>query len=515
MSGFRFSDAVSAVQAALHPTGSSRRSGDHAAQPGSPTDTREFTLNDDHGTQQGASDAFPQIDDARLYALIPSFGLNAADDKRADASRSAVRAALDEMKLNYDLDPKSLGERSEYNRGCYEIVKILTRLRLQAPQDATGAALRSGLSGEVPADANAAKADLKEGENKGKAGGASQLGRAYETHDLLKAIDRRDVETIMAIRDANFDLLLDLGGGGSSSSTNTKNSTPLGYAMGLGKEWEGICIVIVGALSRFVNQLPDPEEEDLSGHDAASGQNPAHRASLKRQLDPRTMTRLRKVKANLKLAIDSSLQLNQTSLLASYCQVLNMSEGDGFVHKSVYAVGHALRARIVGGGSSIGHDNVITSADPFAVARAAVMQYVGEALRSKRDRIAAVGDYVDNACGDLILMALWDAIRLEPAEKAAMTAAEQESLHPELLNPLPAYFFARDERVTSHFVERQAELRRALEILNGHDKAKLPKPQRRPAMLKRAQEIAEALGGSIRSLSSSERLERLRSVIMP
>lgn len=189
-----------------------------------------------------------------------------------------------------------------------------------------------------------------------------------------------------------------------------------------------------------------------------------------------------------------------------------MSEGDTFVQRSIGAVQHALQARIVSGGSGISEGSVITSSDPFAVARQAVMQYVTEALRTKRDRIAAVEDYVANAVGDVVLMALWDAIRMRESEKSTLTAGEQEELHPDISQPLPIYFFARDDRVTSHFLDRVSGLHLALELLSSQTSA--PKGVRNQRIWKRAQEVAEALSGSLRRLNSAERLEVLRSVIM-
>lgn len=188
-----------------------------------------------------------------------------------------------------------------------------------------------------------------------------------------------------------------------------------------------------------------------------------------------------------------------------------MSE-DTFVQKSIGAVQHALHARILSGGSSISDGSVITSSDPFAVARQAVMQYVTEALRTKRDRIAAVEDYIANAVGDCVLMALWDAIRLRQSEKSSLTAGEQEGLLPDISQPLPVYFFARDDRVTSHFLERVSGLHLGLELLGSQ--ANAPKGVRNQRMWKRAQEVADALSGSVRRLNSAERLEVLRSVIM-
>ncbi len=77
------------------------------------------------------------------------------------------------------------------------------------------------------------------------------------------------METILAIRNANFDLLLDLSHSGGPAAKNSpaasaaggSSNTPLGYAISLGKGWESVSIVLVGALSKFVNQLPDDEDE--------------------------------------------------------------------------------------------------------------------------------------------------------------------------------------------------------------------------------------------------------------
>ncbi|KDN52667.1 hypothetical protein K437DRAFT_220099 [Tilletiaria anomala UBC 951] len=429
-----------------------------------------------------------------------------------DEARRAVRATLEEMELNFKLDPLSLGDRSDYNKGCAEIVGLLSRVRAHAPRGTS-----AGGSGRLaPNDGAADGKDIGKSTNKAamKVGSTAIPTRSYETHDLLKAIDRKDVETIMAIRDSNFDLLLDLGGS-SSANTNAKNYTPLGYAMSQGKEWEGICIVLTGALSRFVNQLPDPEEVDLSSHDAAkpatTGTSKAPR-SLRRQLDARTMKRLRKVRANLKLAINGSLALEQTSLLASYCQVLNMSEGDMFIEKSIGAVQHALHARIVGGGSSISTDSIITSADPFAIARYAVLQYVTEALRSKKDRIAALEDFISNSVGDLILMSLWDAIRLQTPESSVLSETEQAAAIPDLAEPLPTYFFARDDRVSTSFVERVNGLAQALELVRAH--SNVPKIKRHARMLNRANEVSQAFTESMHRLTSTERLNILHTVIM-
>lgn len=67
-----------------------------------------------------------------------------------------------------------------------------------------------------------------------------------------------------------------------------------GSAMGLGPAYEDVCIVLVGTLSRFVNLLPDivPENNKVALHD-----------SFRQVLDPATMSRLRKIRTNLKLGM--------------------------------------------------------------------------------------------------------------------------------------------------------------------------------------------------------------------
>ena len=503
MSGFSFTEAVSAVQARLRPSGG--KSSDDSSNAASATYT--LTLPQDSPSE---SETFPVLDDAKLYALFPSFGFDSEQDKRMEERRRCVRAAIEEMQLNYSLDTKSLGSRSDANRGYAEIVRLLSLIRLQQSFPSGGLSGGGHLSGQLPGDEGQGERG-RGAEGDGKAAGTpAKPLRNFETYDLLKAIDRRDMETIMEIRDRSFDLLLSMSGG-SSGSSNVKASTPLGYAMGLGKDWEGICIVLIGAMSRFVNQLPDPEQEDLSHKDVTAGTS-KKRKTLKMQLDPRTMSRLRKVRTNLKLAIDSSLVLEQTSLLASYCQTLVMSEGNHFVERSVEAVSHPLHARIVSGGSGLVTGSVVTSADPFAVARSAVMQYVTEALRSKRDRIAAVEDYVDNAVGDLVLFALWNAIKLSSSEHAVLSESEKERINPDLTRSLPSYFFARDDRVSSHFSEWCHGLAQALELVHAH--ADAPKPARHAKMWRRSREIVEALSMPVHRMTSGERLSILRAKIM-
>ncbi len=446
-------------------------------------------------------DSFPAVPDEQIQRLLPGEDLQDA--------REWVRAALQEMHLNFDLDPKLLGEHSDANRGNALLALLLSRIVVTAPDSAGGADGREPghLSGAVvDQEGRAAKGEASSEAFKSKSAGVAPP-REYETHDLLKAIDKKDVETILAIRNANFDLLLDLSQGGSKTKTSAaaaqaggSTNTPLGYAISLGKGWESVSIVLVGALSKFVNQLPDDEDEyeNASGSGAIGAQVTKVKKPKKLQLDPRTMARLRKVRVNLKLAIDHSIFQDQTSLLASYLQVLVMSEGSPFLHSAIEDVAHCLAARYSAAALADG------GADPVARARSQVMQFVTDSLRHKTDKVAAVKDYVANAQSDLLLMSLWSLVKLRGSQmEAAQKSVGSENELVDLGNPLPMYFFARDDRVASHFVARVT----SLQHVTG-DAAPT-------SLVKVAIRVAEALTQGARRKSSHERLQIIDAALSP
>lgn len=79
--------------------------------------------------------------------------------------------------------------------------------------------------------------------------------------------------------------------------------------------------------------------------------------------------------------------------------------------------------------------------------------------------IASVQNLIDNAVLDLILMVLWELVKLDvPLSADGITSGHNNSSSDDikaddetiaLLNqPLPAYFFARDDRVTTQFCQR-------------------------------------------------------------
>ncbi|TKY90674.1 hypothetical protein EX895_000672 [Sporisorium graminicola] len=453
--------------------------------------------------------SFPALSESQIKKLLPGAELEQA--------REWVTAALQEMHLNYDLDPKLLGERSDSNRGNALIALLLSRIVVRQPgsQDEEHERGEGHLSGAVvDQDGQSGRDTLSSNEGAKPKSALIAPPREYETHDLLKAIDKKDVETILAIRNANFDLLLDLSQGGGPAAKNSpaasqaggSTNTPLGYAISLGKGWESVSIVLVGALSKFVNQLPDDEDEYENAPQAATtigGTVTKVKKPKKLQLDPHTMARLRKIRVNLKLAIDHSIFQDQTSLLASYLQVLVMSEGSPFLISAIEDVAHCLTIRY-----SANSDG---GADPVERSRSQVMQFVTDSLRHKSDKVAAVKDYIANAQSDLLLMSLWTLIKLSRSQLDAVqqslgSGARGEAELGDLASPLPPFFFARDDRVASQFVTRLGKLVHAIDGLSG---------TRGPpaALVKLATRVAEALQEGARRKGSHERLQLVAGVL--
>ncbi|SPO36188.1 uncharacterized protein PSFLO_01659 [Pseudozyma flocculosa] len=526
----RFANAVHAVERVLSFRGPASQSPQPQQQQKARPSLGPLHLDIDRAIPLDAfgSDEFPHIDDEHLDALFPA--------PQFEGVRNNVRAAIEDMKLNFSLDPKLLAnERSETNQGYHAIALLLSRLQVR-PAD-------GGIDGQRPGQHAGAAGEGDEGSSKDRDGTVASSSRhrvgggnttappprSFETHDLLKAIDRKDTETILAIRDANFDLLLDLSYGGSTGKTSSAaaqaggtSNTPLGYAIGLGKGWEGISIVLVGALSKFVNTLPDDDDDDDGANVVVQppalapgeGLNARHkRRPAKVELDPHTLMRLRKVRVNLKLAIDHSIFTDQTRLLASYMQV-SARGGTGRrvawrwrkiadPFSSLFAAACLpIRAWPVepllnpAGGDAVGQ------------ARSAVLQFVTDALRHKTDRVAAVKDYVSNATGDLVLMALWDLVKLSPVEMQAYNPDGGGGEVEDLGRLLPLFYFARDDRVTAAFVERTTRLDK---LLDGVEAGQRVRAKRNASAWKLARSIVEALQEGSRRKSADERMQVIRS----
>ncbi|KAH7887825.1 hypothetical protein F5I97DRAFT_1863107 [Phlebopus sp. FC_14] len=179
----------------------------------------------------------------------------------------------------------------------------------------------------------------------------------------------------------------------------TGDATPLLHAMRIGESHRDVAILLLGAFSRWINHLDDIDV-----------QLPKNRVILKA------------LRTNLKLAIDYGLHKSQSDLIASFLQTLVMSEGDKWVRAQVSNVSLALRSGAVG--------------KPVGTAEAAVRKFATKEL-SKADAIAALEDYVANATADLLLLSAWSM---------ALDSIDGD--------PIPFYYFARDDRVFRAFADR-------------------------------------------------------------
>jgi len=219
-----------------------------------------------------------------------------------------------------------------------------------------------------------------------------------QPYEVFRAVEQKDVMFLMEIRDRAFHLLL----------RKTGDATPLLHAMRIGQSHQDVAILLLGAFSRFVNQLQDDEI-----------------------VLPKTKMLLKALRANLKLAIDFGLQSSQSDLIASFLQTLIMSEGDKWVQGQVSSIALALRSG--------------TQGKPVSTAETAVRSFATRELGKARS-IAALEDYVANATADLVMMAAWSwVLDTIPGD------------------PIPSYYFARDDRVYRAFIERLDRHSRAVE----------------------------------------------------
>ncbi|KAI0003071.1 hypothetical protein BJV74DRAFT_570217 [Russula compacta] len=210
-----------------------------------------------------------------------------------------------------------------------------------------------------------------------------------EPWEVLRAVEIKDIDYLMEVRDRAFHALVRPSGG----------VTPLIHAMRIGKSHHDVAITLLGAFSRYINHL---EEEDFAKKE--------------------TRSLLVSVRGSLKVAIDYGLQSSQSDLLASFFQALVMSEGDTWIQEQVKLVEMALRQG--------------PSARPVEVARTSIKRVATHAL-GKAPLIADLEDYISNATLDLLMMAAWNlALQSFPGE------------------PIPPYYFARDDRVYRVFTER-------------------------------------------------------------
>ncbi|KAK4688617.1 hypothetical protein P7C73_g1486, partial [Tremellales sp. Uapishka_1] len=222
--------------------------------------------------------------------------------------------------------------------------------------------------------------------------------RPPQAYELYQAIDKHDIDFIMRVRDHSFGLLLQKNAG----------EFPIIYASRIGESHRDVVILLVGAMSRYVNFL---EDEDFE----------------KRE----TQKTLKALRANLKLAIDNALlPAFSSSLLSSYLQVLIMSEGDAWLHKAVYEISLIFRD---------------PASHPAQAAEDMVRAFCTKELRGVKGGVSGVEEYVANAALDLLIMGCWSLVASQLG-----------------IDLLPTYTFARDLRTYQTFTEKKEENRGTL-----------------------------------------------------
>ncbi|GAA94111.1 uncharacterized protein L969DRAFT_86216 [Mixia osmundae IAM 14324] len=222
---------------------------------------------------------------------------------------------------------------------------------------------------------------------------AQPARKPIQPYEIMRAIEKKDLQLLFEARDASFELLV---------GKQRSGDTPLLYSLRIGQSHRDISILLVGALSRFINQLDEGP------------------------IDRKTRDLLKAVRANLKLAINYSLAVNQTDLISSYLQCIVMSEGDHFLRDTANAVALALRAGKQG--------------RPVAMARRAIQAFATAEFRSlsRTDMISDAEAYLGNSAADLVIMGLWNLV-LD---------------HYKAGEALPYYQFSRDDRLFKTFADR-------------------------------------------------------------
>ncbi|GAA5887940.1 hypothetical protein JCM6882_000809 [Rhodosporidiobolus microsporus] len=272
---------------------------------------------------------------------------------------------------------------------------------------------------------------------RGSGVGLSKDGR-YEAFEVLRAIEKKDIMVLADIKSRQFDLLIN------------GNPLPLVYAMRQGKSHAEIAIILVGAMSRKVNDVTDDELA---------------------MREPSTLATLRALRANLKIAITTSLHpsSSDTSLLSSFLQVLLMLEGTRFLQSSSQTLSLALRSP-----PKVGK--------PVEAAEQLLHKWVSRELKERQ--VASVGEYLANGSGDLVMLGLWSLVvdRLPQVD------------------PIPLYYFARDDRIHKAVEERVAVLKQQ----NLYGKLS-------PAVRKQLEVTLDVLGR--RTMNGPQRIELLKKAL--
>ncbi|WVW81087.1 hypothetical protein I302_103078 [Kwoniella bestiolae CBS 10118] len=311
-----------------------------------------------------------------LHPLPPTSSLN----------KESVYAS----ELELDKQTRQIQKERQLQEALQEQLFSAERLKVKEEQGTWSAIQQDNLKGKT------------EGRGRNDSWGHSRgFTHPPQAFELYKAIDQHDIDYIMRIRDHNFGLLLQKNG----------NEFPILYATRLGERWRDVVILLVGALSRYVNHL-DPEDFEKK----------------------ETLRTLKALRANLKLAIDHTLLHlppgHSPVLLSSYLQVLIMSEGDSFLYKAIHEISLLLRSR-----SGLSHEG--DGVKPVKEAESIIRKFCTRELRGVKGGVGDVEEYIANATLDLVIMAGWSLAVPGIAEGAL----------------LPTHTFARDLRTYTTFME--------------------------------------------------------------
>ncbi|KAI0637773.1 hypothetical protein C8Q77DRAFT_388200 [Trametes polyzona] len=320
--------------------------------------------------------------DPCLPARLPTSGFIQREAERM--APKAVEAELERIRKSLEIPPPPSLQDAEQGENSQP-----------TSPTASPKAKRKSFMDVLPSAFHAAKMLRTASQSRG-----NQPWKAPEPYEILRAIERKDIMFLMEVRDRSFQSLVQKSG----------DVTPLIHAMRI--EHTDIAIILLGAFSRYINNLQD---EDLEKDE--------------------TKKLLKMLRINLKIAIDYGLQKQQKDLMASFLQTLIMSEGDSWVALQTADIAIALRQG--------------TEGKPVHKAADAVRSFATKSL-GKADFIASLEDYVANATADLVMMAAWSLV---------LQVVRGE--------PLPAYYFARDDRVYRAFVERLDKHKDAIKLKVG------------------------------------------------
>ena len=178
--------------------------------------------------------------------------------------------------------PSSSGDMEDVRRGFWALARLVDSVRCGGYNDETNVdKTRDTTSAETGRETVTSVNEVPAKTNLETRQQQPKRIRSFGMHDVFAAIEKNDIDKIMAIRDTQFDLLL---GSSGAEDLRAHPHTPLGYAVSLGEKHQRVCVFLVGAFSRYVNHMP-----------------------VERPLDEEELNTLRKVRANLKLAMDLSL----------------------------------------------------------------------------------------------------------------------------------------------------------------------------------------------------------------